>query len=554
MKRFFTLFAMVAFAASMMWATWVPSDTESIKLDKEGTDGQVQMKTIRTDDGKIILSWLRGERVDDVFSYRLHLQIFDANGNAMFGDEGIIVCDKRTRTWTTDYALALAPNGDILLAYTDIRNDPNEENAESYLYRYDQQGNPVWDADGILFPSGRIHETAFSTEDIAPAICVSGDNIYAAVNHTEYYMEKATEDNWSPSPWFPNQQMPDSVQVTSSAWLVVALNNDGSVKGEAPMSLDSKILLMNPAIDGNIYMVYNSADQGLEAQLIDPELTNQWEDVVTVEETPLTRGAFMPTPLAGLNENDILMLSYEVPTDWYGYQVVNYLTPEGETAPEAISLAGGVDGDAGSAAMGVKENRAMVAWEYAYSSSLYYMKVNVATDFNTYFWEGDLEYGMNLEENDMWGFTPVKVIPTADGWVVLYGNLQSWNGANFMVVSIDDFGEILWTKQICEDNFKSSGFSVVYDDKNAYVFYTQEVQYDDQWNEIPGSAGMYVMCIDITGNQDATSIDEMPTDARVKSVEIYTVDGRRVNEMVPGVNIIRTTDENGNVTSKKVFK
>ena len=65
---------------------------------------------------------------------------------------------------------------------------------------------------------------------------------------------------------------------------------------------------------------------------------------------------------------------------------------------------------------------------------------------------------------------------------------------------------------------------------------------------------MYVMCIDITGNQDATSIDEMPTDARLKSVEIYTVDGRRVNEMVPGVNIIRTTDENGNVTSKKVFK
>ena len=125
---------MAAFAAGMMWAGWVPSDTESIKLDKEDAAGQVQMKSIRTDDGKIILSWLRPERVDGVFSYRLHLQVFDANGEAQFGDEGIIVCSKPTRTWTTDYGMTLASNGDILLAYTDIRNDPEYgEEPESYL-------------------------------------------------------------------------------------------------------------------------------------------------------------------------------------------------------------------------------------------------------------------------------------------------------------------------------------------------------------------------------------------------------------------------------------
>ena len=153
---------MAVFAMGTMVANWQPSDTEATKLDKNA-DGQVQMKTLRTDDGKIILSWLRGERADGVFSYKLHLQIFDANGNAMFGDEGLIVCDKRTRTWTTDYALALAPNGDILLGYTDVRNDPNEENAESYLYRYNQQGQPVWDADGILFPAGKTISLPLST-------------------------------------------------------------------------------------------------------------------------------------------------------------------------------------------------------------------------------------------------------------------------------------------------------------------------------------------------------------------------------------------------------
>ena len=192
MKKFITFVVMAVFAMGTMVANWHPSDMDATKLDKEGASGQVQMKTLRTDDGKIILSWLRGERVDDVFSYQLHLQLFDNYGNALFGDEGIIVCDKPTRTWTTDYALALAPNGDILLAYTDVRNDPEEQaNAESYLYRYTQQGEPVWDVDGILFPSGKIHETAFEVEDIAPQICVSGSDIYAAANHSEYYREEA---------------------------------------------------------------------------------------------------------------------------------------------------------------------------------------------------------------------------------------------------------------------------------------------------------------------------------------------------------------------------
>ena len=553
MKKLFTLLMMATLAMGTMMAQWQPSDTEATRLDAEGTKGQVQMKTLRTDDGKIILSWLRGERTGGVFSYKLHLQIFNANGEAMFGDEGIIVCDKPTRTWTTDYALALAPNGDILLAYTDIRNDPNEENAESYLYRYSQTGEPVWDADGILFPSGQIHKTAFAIEDISPAICVSGDNIFAAAMHTEYYMEEANEDNWSPSPWFPNQEMPDSVQVDDSAWLVLSINDDGTVKSEAPISLDSRILAMNPAPSGNVYMVYNNEGMGLDAQLIGPELANLWEHVVTVEEKPLSGGLYMPTPLMEVDDNDILMLSYEVPTDWYGYQVVNYLTPEGDTGSEAVSLAGGIDGDAGSAAMGVKENRAFVAWEYAYSSSEYRMNVNVVDDNNNYFWSGDNTYGVTLDMNDMWGFKPVKVIPVEDGWVVLYGNCTSWNGAHFMVVKMDEYGEEIWTKQICEDDFKTNGLAVAYDEQYAYVFYTQDVQYDDDWNEIPGSGGMFVMCVQI-GDDNPSAINEVPTSSRVNTVEIFTVDGRQVNELQPGVNIIRTTDENGIVTTKKVMK
>lgn len=551
MKKLFTFMVMAVFAMSTMMANWQPSDIDATKLDKEGANGQVQMKTLRTDDGKIILTWLRGERVSNVFSYQLHLQLFDANGNAQFGDEGIIVCDKRTRTWTTDYGLALAPNGDILLAYTDIRNDPNEENAETYLYRYSQQGEPVWDADGILFPSGKIHENALSVEDVAPAICVSGNNIFVAANHSEYYMEEANEDNWSPSPWFPNQQMPDSVLVNNSQWLIVVMDNDGMMRAEAPMSLDSKIVTMNPAPNGNIYLLYNNQELGLDAQLLTHELNNQWDDPVTVEDRPLSSGMFMPTPLTALADDDVLFISYRVLTDFYGFQVVNSLNPNGATAPEGVSLTGHFDGDAGTAQMGVKQDRAFVAWEYAYSASEKYMNVNVVDNNNNYFWTDEAMYGLYLDISFDWGFTPVKVIPVSDGWVVLYGISTSWNGATFMVEKLDELGNTVWTKQICEDDFKSSGFSITYDENYAYIFYTQEEEYDDNWDVIPGSGGMYVMCVDIKG--DHTAINEVPTGEGIVSTEIYTIDGRRVNQLEKGVNIVRTTDANGNVTTTKVL-
>jgi len=550
MKKLFTFFAMVTLAVGSMSANWIPSDTESTKLDAEGTMGQSQMKTIRTDDGKIIHTWLRGERVDNVFSYRLHLQIFDANGDAMFGDEGIIVCAKPTRTWTTNYAVTLAPNGDILMAYNDIRNDETGDMTQVFLYRYNQQGEPVWDADGIMFECAKIHENAFSVEDVAPDLCVSGDNIYLAAMHSEYYMEKATEDNWQPSPWFPNQEMPDSVQLDDSAWMIVNVGDDGTIAGD-PMQLKSNIVTMNPASNGNIYLVYDNSILGLDGQLLNADLENVWGEPVTIEERPISGGNYVPTPLTAIDEEGVLLLSYRVLNDWYGYQVVNYLNENGQCPAEAVSLNGSIDGDAGSAEMGVKENRALVAWEWAYSGSEMYMNLNAVDNQNNYFWMGDNTLGVSLEMTSDWGFTPVKVIPVVDGWVILYGTSTSWNGANFMVVRIDEMGNTIWSKQICEDDFKSSGFSVVYDDNNAYIFYTKDSEYDDQWNEIPGSGGMFVMCVDITGNP--TAINEVEADEVVKT-EIYTLDGRRATEMTHGVYIVCTTDANGNVKATKVMK
>lgn len=519
---------MAVFAVGMMSAQWVPSDTESTKLDKEGAGGQVQMKTVRTDDGKIILSWLRPEMNNNVYSYELHLQLFDANGVAQFGDEGIIVSNKPTRSWTTDYGMALAPNGDILLAYTDIRNDVvNQEEAEVYVYRYSQAGESVWDADGVKFPSWNVNSRTFSAEDENPAICVSGDNIYVAVVRHEYYSGG-----------------------NLSVWEMKRFNDDGTVVPEYQKVFDCKALAMQPSTEGNIYCVYENSYLGYDAELINGNLENVWGNPVNVEDRYISNGRFVPTPVTQVDDNGGMFLTYRVLNGFTGFQVVNHLTPDGLTMPEGISCNNSEDGDAGAAVIAVKDDLVFTGWEW--NDGPYYMNVNVIDAAGNYCWPDDKIYGASIEENYSWGFVPVKAIPREDGWILLYGNLQSWNGANFMVVKFDEMGEIVWCKQIREDNCKSSGFSVVYDDNFAYIFYTEEVQYDDDWNEIPGSAGMYVMCVDLR-DETPSGVNEVEVGQPV-TTEIFSLDGKRVSEMTHGIYIIRNTDANGNVTTLKVSK
>ena len=540
MKKIITLSCMALLAFGTMMANWQPSDTESIRLDAEGTTGQAQMKTVRTTEGNIVLTWLRGERKADGFGYRLHLQVFDANGNAQFGDEGIVVADHITMSYTTDYALDLADNGDILIAYHDVRNDPaNQANAEVFVYRYTQQGVPVWDAEGVKLPTKKFAENPLEVSDIAPVMCVSGGNIYVAANHGEYYMAEANEDNWEPSPWFPNQEMPDSVLVNDTQWQLFCLNADGEAVNAEPVMMKTTILMLMAAPDGDAYMVYDNEDKGVDAMRINGELADVWAESSIIEMESISSGFYMPSPIVVPDGEGGLIISYRKLLSWSGYQVMNHLQPNGEVLREPVSCNNTTDGNAGEAVLGVKQNSVMVAWEYEYEAMTMY--VNQLSFDGDFMWPGEIAYGQSLDENEMWGFKPVKVIPQADGWVVLYGNVQSWNGANFMVVKIDDMGNIVWTKQILEENFKSNGLSVVYDEKNAYIFYTQE------------GNGMYVMCVDIAG-QGGSSVDEVQV-APITKTELFTIDGKRVNEMENGaIYIVRSTDANGNVTTMKVKK
>lgn len=540
MRKLYTTAFVALMAVGNALADWTPSFTEEKVLTDYNEYGQDGMKTLRADDGTIVLTWY--ETGDDLlytdpqFGYWLHMQIFDPKGNALFGNDGVVVSKQPTFTYTTDYDVKFADNGDVLIAWWDVRNDPeNRSKADTYVYRYNLKGQPVWSADGVKFPvkafkdGGRIY---------APQLAVCGKSIFVAGAYSEYYKEKATEDNWEPSPWFPDEEMPDSIDVEYSEYQVQCMDENGNFLWDENLTLTTDLMQMASSTDG-IYMLYANEDLGLSARRVDTSGKDLWEQPVVVEEEALTSSVYFPKTTIEADGEGGLLLFYRKLNGWTGYMVMNRLHPDGTTLGEAVSLNGSIDGDGDALKAAVRGDKVMTAWSYQDVSSTHYLWTNLVSNDGSFAWTGGNEHGIALGDNDMWGFTAVKVIPQSNGWVTLYGDLQSWNGANFYAVKMDDNGKTLWTKQIAGDDMKSTGFSVVYDESRAYIFYTCDREIGDDWEEQPGDGGMRVFCIDITDEGNSGSSIDKPTTAD-QQTETYNMHGVRVAApSQAGVYIVR---------------
>lgn len=511
MKRLFTLVFM-ALATTYMFAGWQPSDNEKIRLNQAGGSGQIQLKALRTPEGKTVMTWLRWTQGADEAStgYYLYMQVLDVDGTPLLGDGGVIVDGHQTASYTTDYGLALAQNGDIVMTYTDTRTsaaDEDEEILTLYAYRYNQQGQPVWSADGIQLTA--VSENA-NGYDMEPLVCISGENIYVGLFHSE-----GRKNNFQ----------------------LQRLNNDGTLAWSANKVVEAKIAVLNPCVDGDLYIIYDSASKGLEAQRINKDGESVWENPVTIEAEALSTGVYMPSPLCTLDGNGGVAISYRKLLGWSGYQAINHLSADGSVLSEAVSCNGNTNGDAGSAVIGARGDKALVAWQY--KDTAYQLDVNLLGVDGSYAWQGDKQNGIAYGYNKQWGVQPVAIIPLANEWVVIYNDHTSWDAGNLMVSKISDAGETLWSKQIAEENFAVESIVVTNDDKNAYIFYSQKAQTDDNWDPIPDTGGMFVMCVDIS--KEGTGIQSVENKECGAKTAAYDLQGRRLSNP-HGLYIERSAD------------
>ena len=552
MNRISTLITALVLSASTAQAQWVPDDKAYTVVGKDSIYGQSGLKTLRIDDGKIVLTWLNHPTdvsyKDPNYGYHLYMQTFDKDGHPLLGKEGKVIVGRSTRSWYTDYSLEMTPDGNILISYSDTRNDPDKQNVGNYLYCYTTEGEPVWSEDGIaaaaVFPTFDGH--AYSS--LCPLLCVSGKNLYGTIVANDDYKVKADSTNWQPSPWYPDEEMPDSIDVHDANFQVMRYNADGTYAWADTKTINTGSAWAYPGPDGGLYIVYVNGGYGLSAILIDQDGNDVWKEPVCVVKETVGTSSYTTPPTVVPDDNGGLMLTYRVLKNYGGYVACNHISRDGKVYEESLLANGTTDGDSNSPAIAVNGERAFVAFNYKDETSTPNLWINQLDIDGDYTWEGDSLLGYSLDNNESWGLQPVKIIPQSDGWVLLYGNLQSWNGANFYVSKIDFGGKELWRKQIAESDFKSSGFSVVNDDKNVYIFYTCDMEIGDDWEKIPGEGGMRVMCVDISNVE--TGINSLNSNPTKTSRAIYNAQGVLVDNMNDaGLYIVK---ENG--TTRKIMK
>lgn len=552
MNRISTLITVLVLSASAAQAQWVPDDKAYTVVGKDSIYGQSGLKTLRTDDGKIVLTWLNHPTdvsyKDPNYGYHLYMQTFDKDGHSLLGKEGKVIVGRSTRSWYTDYSLEMAPDGNILISYSDTRYDPDKQNVGNYLYCYTTEGEPVWSEDGIVatavFPT--LYGHTFSS--LCPLVCVSGKNIYGTIVANDDYKVKADSTNWQPSPWFPDEEMPDSIDVHDANFQVMRYNADGTYAWANTKTINTGSAWAYSGPDGGLYIVYVNGGYGLSAILIDQDGNDVWKEPVSVVKETIGTSSYTTPPTVVPDDNGGLMLTYRVLKNYGGYIACNHITRDGKVYEESLLANGTTDGDSNLPAIAVNGERAFVAFNYKDETSTSNLWINQLDIDGDYTWEGDSLLGYSLDNNESWGLKPVKIIPQSDGWVLLYGNLQSWNGANFYISKIDFEGKELWRKQIAEPDFKSSGFSVVNDDKYVYIFYTCDMEIGDDWEQIPGEGGMRVMCVDISNVE--TGINSLNPNPTKTSRAIYNAQGVLVDNMNDaGLYIVR---ENG--TTRKIMK
>ena len=548
MRRFtLLLFAFMAMFTAAK-ADWTPNDTVYTVIGKDSLYNQGQLKTLRTLEGNTVLTWLALDKdglwTDPAFGYYLHLQVIDAQGNLRFNKDGIVVSKQPTPTYTTDYGVVLAANGDIVMAYWDTRSDTTRANTVGYLYRYTQEGQPVWDAQGIMFP---VVSNKTRGHEIAPQLVVSGNNIYVGYNHVEYYNVKADSTNWEPNPWIENDTMPDSVLVEDGNFQLQRVNDDGTFAWTSNKIYDdNKSVWLMPSDNGDVIALIGRNDYTVEGEKLDAEGKSVWPEGVISVVTEALGSAYLPTPTMIEDGEGGVVLAYRIPTAWYGYVGMHHLTADGGVSPESFNPLETTDGDGSRPVMALRDGRLMLGWEYAYDSSNTFMRINLLDVDEGYLWTDSLKYGKNIDNSEQWGIVPVKVIAQNDGWVILYGNANSWNTANFMAVKVDDNGKQIWSKRINEPGCIMSDINVESDGKYAWIYFTSEQQYDDNWNLVPGPGGLRVLCVDISNEGNPAGINSNEINRNANANTYYNIGGMRLSKPAKGLNIVK--DAQGKVS------
>jgi len=160
MKTLFTSAVIILLLPILATAQWSSDPLENTEvIDIEGT--QVVSHVHPTSTGDVFISWY--SNTDQ--KYDVYLQLFDQGGNKLWAPEGVMVSDKPTMSWVTDYDLAVDHNDNAIITNQDTRDGNNN----AFAFKVSPDGDLLWGPDGIRL----TNSLDFSA---APFVVVTDDN------------------------------------------------------------------------------------------------------------------------------------------------------------------------------------------------------------------------------------------------------------------------------------------------------------------------------------------------------------------------------------------
>ncbi|WP_295434788.1 hypothetical protein [uncultured Prevotella sp.] len=269
MRKTLLSIAFALFGAMAVNAQYVSDPTENTKvtesIDNYGNDAVVSK------DG-ILYSVQQVPNHDDDGTIRLayNLQILDKNGNRLFPDGGVTICNEENLSYTVVNDVLYADNdGNCLVMVSDCRNSPKDSRYRSYtIYKYGPDGKMLWDS-GV-----NMADDIFGCDNALLNVTQVADGGYV------FAYESFNEE-------------------TNSSYVrIEKITSDGKKAWSNPVELkDSKTPYSCPFVvdagDSQFMLIYaKSSNEYIMAQLYDFDGTPLWD-----EELKVYVGGFDSTPL-----------------------------------------------------------------------------------------------------------------------------------------------------------------------------------------------------------------------------------------------------------------
>lgn len=395
--------AVVMFSPDMK-AEWGTLEAPGILMSVVDDEAAV-MKTARTADGKTFVSWLRQAATG---GYDLNLQLLDANGEPMWGENGIVVEDKPNASWTADYWMVVSPEGDAIISWADARSDDELKDKHSHdpvLYKVSPKKEMLWGLDGI---------TLGSAFQYPPRLYRFGNDIYCMLLN-DYAPSKITR-----------------------------LNKEGTFAFE-PVELSGQLI----ASEGTDFLSVYTGEEGTEAMRYTRDIKPVWNQPAVLSTYAYNGYELQPYTLVSDGKGGAVVSFSRDLGELSHMPVVAYVTADGNAVfGKSVDVIDSEDGDHeyNILAVNTETETILSTWEYS-------MDFDRALDGQMMDYSGNRLWGaqgkflMDKESKSGFGYGPIAAYPlNGDKWLVVATDMQAGSQSLLYFNIYDSKGNLLDSK------------------------------------------------------------------------------------------------------------